>query len=189
MSGGQGWKDAALIDAGQLGALRGIRPLRGDQADAVLRQRRAKVALEALPEPIALAEDALADRIDLLRGAQPVGAASVHTGFELVVQVGDPHHVELVEVGLPDRAELDPLEQRHRGILRELQDAVVEVEPGQLAVEIEGGVLEVDRLRLRAWCHRLDDLGGGVLCFGGLHAGRTPMLPPSRLRGDPARHA
>ena len=76
-------------------------------------------------------------------GDHPVGAAGVDAGLELIVEVRHPHHEELVEVRLPDRAELDPLEQRHRGVLGELEHPVVEVEPGELAVEVERGVLEV----------------------------------------------
>ena len=77
-------------------------------------------------------------------GRDPVGAAGVELALDLVVQPGDPHHVELVEVVLVDRAEPQPLQQRHVGVLGELQDPLVEVEPGELAVEVEGAVLEVD---------------------------------------------
>ena len=51
----------------------------------------------------------------------------------------DAHHEELVEVGAEDRQELQPLEQRHARIDRLVQHARVELEPAQLAVEIEGG--------------------------------------------------
>ena len=40
------------------------------------------------------------------------------------------------------RAEAGPLQQRHRGVLGQFQDPLVEVEPGELAVEIEGGVVD-----------------------------------------------
>jgi hypothetical protein len=56
------------------------------------------------------------------------------------VQPGDPHHEELVEVVLVDRTEVDPLEQRDAGVFRELQNPVVEVEPGELSVEVERGI-------------------------------------------------
>ena len=48
-------------------------------------------------------------------GAQPVGAAGVDPGVELVEEPGDPDHEELVEVGGVDRAEAEPLQQRHLG--------------------------------------------------------------------------
>ena len=53
----------------------------------------------------------------------------------LVEQAGDAHHEELVEVGREDGAELDALEQRLRSSAGELEDALVELEPRQLAVE------------------------------------------------------
>ena len=52
---------------------------------------------------------------------------------------GDAHHEELVEVVGEDRAEPQPLQQRHARDRRELQHALVEVEPAKLAVGVELG--------------------------------------------------
>ena len=82
------------------------------------------------------------DRVDLLAGPEPVGAAGVDSGVELVEQPGHPDHEELVEVGGVDRAEADPLQQRHFGVLGQLQHPLVEVEPGELAVEVEGRIVD-----------------------------------------------
>ena len=82
------------------------------------------------------------DRVDLLAGGEPVGAAGVDPGVELVEQAGDPDHEELVQVGGVDRAEPDPLQQRHLGVLGQLQNPLVEVEPGELAVEIESRIVD-----------------------------------------------
>ena len=73
----------------------------------------------------------------------PSAPARLSARLDQVLEVGDPDHEHLVEVRLPDRRELGPLEQRHRRVLGELQDPVVEVEPGELAVEVERGILEV----------------------------------------------
>src|SRR5579875_452509 len=54
----------------------------------------------------------------------------------------DPNHEELVEVGDEDRQELDPLEQWQGLILGQLQHAIVELQPGQLAVEVQRAVIE-----------------------------------------------
>ena len=43
--------------------------------------------------------------------------------------------------------ELDALEQRMRASLRLGEHALVELQPAQLAVDVERGVLEVDRSR------------------------------------------
>src|SRR4029450_945545 len=48
---------------------------------------------------------------------------------------GDANHEELVEVCREDGAELHALEQRDVLVLGELEDARVEVQPGELAVD------------------------------------------------------
>jgi len=73
--------------------------------------------------------DAVGDPLDRLERAEAVGVARVDPGVDLVVVAGDPDDEELVEVRRVDREELGALEQRHRLVLRELQHAVVEVEP------------------------------------------------------------
>ena len=66
-------------------------------------------------------------------GRRRHGNARVDSPF----QPGDPHHVELVEIGREDRQELGALEQRDTlGVLREIQHAVVECEPAQFTVGI-----------------------------------------------------
>ena len=50
---------------------------------------------------------------------------------------GDAHHEELVEVGAGDRQELDALEQRMRRVLRLGEHALVELEPAQLAIDVQ----------------------------------------------------
>jgi hypothetical protein len=109
----------------------------------VLGQRWQQVAREAVAKPPTELDDALADALDHLARGDAVGAARVEPGLDLVVQVGDAHHVELVEVVLVDRAELDALEQGDRGVLGQAQDALVEVEPGELAVVVQRAVCEV----------------------------------------------
>ena len=76
---------------------------------------------------------------------QAVGAARVDPRLDLVVHAGDADHEELVEVRGEDREELQPLDQRQRLVLGQLEHAVVEVEPGQLAVDVERGVGELGR--------------------------------------------
>ena len=80
--------------------------------------------------------------VDLFARAEAVGAAGVDPGLELVEQPGDPDHEELVEVRGVDRAEADPLEQRHLRVLGQLQHPLVEVEPGELAVEVERWIVD-----------------------------------------------
>src|SRR5690349_20083537 len=82
------------------------------------------------------------DRVDLLARRHAVGAAGVDAGIELVEEAGHPDHEELVQIRGVDRAEAQLLEQRHVRILGELEHPLVEVEPGELAVEIEARVVD-----------------------------------------------
>jgi hypothetical protein len=77
---------------------------------------------------------ALVNPLERLARREPVGAARVDSGVHLVVEPGHAHHEELVEVVRVDREELHPLEQRRALIVRQLQHALVELKPGELAV-------------------------------------------------------
>ena len=138
---------------GELGALDGIELVEGDHADAVLRQRGAQFAFKARRQPLSQLEHALLDSRRRFRGGQSVLSGALHSRVDLIVEPGHPHHVELVEIGRIDRAELDALEQRDLGILRELKHPLVEVEPGELPVDVQSGVLERRRVELRL-CER-----------------------------------
>ena len=98
---------------------------------------------ELLGVPAVLRADAVVDAREDLGGGQAVGAASVDPGIDLVMHAGDADHEELVEVRDEDGQELQPLDQRQRLVLGELQDAVVEVQPGELAVDVEGVVAQI----------------------------------------------
>ena len=57
-------------------------------------------------------------------------------GRDAALEAGDAHHEELVEVGGEDRQEVGALEQRDGRVLGQLEHALVEGEPAQLAVEV-----------------------------------------------------
>ena len=63
---GQRGVDLLLEEAVELGALLTLGGARRDQADAVLGEGGAQLALHAVDEPRAHPDDALADRVDLL---------------------------------------------------------------------------------------------------------------------------
>ena len=48
-----------------------------------------------------------------------------------------------------DGEELHPLEERMRRVERLVEDALVEFQPAQLAVDVERRILEVSRIKLR----------------------------------------
>ena len=113
----------------------------GDHVDVVVGQGGPQLSFEAVAQPLAKAEHALADQGDRLRRDAPVEARMLDAGVDLVAQTCDAHHVELVEVGGVDGAELDPLQERDPGILGELEHPIVEVQPGELTVQIERRVV------------------------------------------------
>ena len=101
-------------------------------------RRPASAGATSLVNTRGLAGDELldpgADRAQLLDLVEAVGRRGAHAGRELLLQAGDAHLEELVEVRAEDREELRPLEQRQRRVLGEREHARVEVEPRQLAV-------------------------------------------------------
>jgi hypothetical protein len=140
---GEGREDLVVEAGPDLLALGLARAVQGEDLDPVLLEGGAKRPLEAPLQPLVEVEGSLPNRRDLLARRQPVRTARVDAGVHLVPEPGDPDHEELVQVGRVDRAELDPLEQRHGGVLGQLQNPLVEVEPGELAVEVEAGLLQV----------------------------------------------
>jgi hypothetical protein len=120
-----------------------------------------------------LSRHLLGHPLDRLHGAEPIGAARVDAGVDLIVMARHAHHEELVEVRAVDRQELDALEQRHAVVLGELQHAVVEVEPRQLAIRVQLGRVERQRLRRLRLFGRL-----GCAFLGGLsHVAPLPLSP------------
>ena len=81
---------------------------------------------------------------DLLLGRAAVDGQAVHAGADLLLEAADPLHEELVEIAADDRQELDALEQRRARVARLVQHAAIELEPGQLAVQVELGRAQID---------------------------------------------
>ena len=80
--------------------------------------------------------DAHPDLSQLFGRRQPVIRDRLDAGAVLGHQTGDAHDVEFVHVGGRDCQEAQPLQKRMMGIGRFLQDPPVELQPGQLAVDI-----------------------------------------------------
>ena len=80
-------------------------------------------------------QNALADASERLLRGESVGGAHGDARLRLAEEAGDAHLEELVEVRGEDPAELHALEQRQRLVRRELENACVELEMRELAVE------------------------------------------------------
>ena len=112
------------------------------QADAFAFERRQQLVVE---QPHLLRQrraQALGDRREVL-GRRPAVLRTAHDlRLDLLLDRGDANHEELVEIRSVDRDELQPLEQRIARVERLLEDAIVELEPRQLAADIERGIVE-----------------------------------------------
>jgi hypothetical protein len=117
------------------------------EADALRRERRDQGLGEDAFLPAHQPLGGQMDRLELLGRAAAVGGIRDHAGFELDLEAGHPNLEELVEIGRADRAELDPLEERLALVLGQGQDAFVECQPRELAVEEAVRSLRADRLR------------------------------------------
>jgi hypothetical protein len=80
-----------------------------------------------------------------LGGGQPVRPGANLSGCELTLEPGDAHHEELVEVRAHDGEELHSLEQRDGRIQRLFENAPIELEPRELAVDQAGGLWRLGR--------------------------------------------
>jgi hypothetical protein len=81
-------------------------------------------------------QDPVPDPLQDLRRGQPVGRGHRVARRDLLLEPGDPHLEELVEVLGEDREESGPLQQRVAVVLRLEQHPAVELEPRQLAVDV-----------------------------------------------------
>src|SRR3954470_11725397 len=132
----QGIQLAAAILFDKSARLR-VEVVEREHADAILGERGTKA-----PVPAAILRfHAIAhfggDPVALDGGGEAVWAGLVVSVFDLLQKRGDAHLPELVEVAGGDGEELDALEERVGGILSFFQNAAVEREPGELAVQVE----------------------------------------------------
>jgi hypothetical protein len=107
---GEDGEDALLecLDQELLVLLVQVGPRR--QPNAGLGRRRRHLVEEHRLHPWQQLVQAVADVQELLRGGPAVGAGGGHTRRHLVLQAGDPHLEELVEVLGEDGQELGPLQ-------------------------------------------------------------------------------
>ena len=84
------------------------------------------------------------DRREVLGRRPAVFRAAHDLRLDLLLDRRDANHEELVEVRSVDRDELQPLEQRIARVERLLEHAIVELEPRQLAADVERRIVERD---------------------------------------------
>ncbi len=103
--------------------------------DLLLVERRLQIAAPELGLVRGELRHPPADLEERLSRRPAVGRADTQTRGSLALEPCNANHEELVEVRREDGAELQALEQGDVLVLSELEDARVEVEPGELPVE------------------------------------------------------
>ena len=140
-------EDPLLEQPVELGPIVPVQLGPGHDPDPRLVERGQNLLRQQVPGAIDELGHALADSRELLARGHPLGGGDEDPRRGLLLQPGHPDLEELVEVLAEDRQELRPLQQGRGGVLRQGQHARVEVEPGQLAVEVAG----VRRREKRGW--------------------------------------
>ena len=166
---GQDREDPVLEDLLAVPLLVAVEVLPADQVDVP----RASAGMSCVAEDpgVPLHQDGGLgpDLVEHLVRHQPGGGANRDAGCDAALEAGHPDHEELVEVAGEDRQETGPLQQREALVLGQLQHALVEPQPGELAVQepvVELAGVEVVVIRLvrrvdveRATTCRLDSRG------------------------------
>ena len=110
----------------------------GDRSDRdpLLLEGRRHVPGEEIGAPLQQVSRPLVDGTELLTGRHAVGRCLWEGGMDLLFQTGDADLEELVDVLAKDRQEAHSLEQGQRLVLRQSEHPFVEVELGELPVEV-----------------------------------------------------
>src|SRR6476619_4138467 len=77
----------------------------------------------------------LLDSVEQLCGTQPVRTNIARLAFNLLFDSGYANLEKLIKIRAENREEFNPLNERLRGVLRFLEDALIEREPAQLPVD------------------------------------------------------
>ena len=127
-------EDLAQEDVVELAAVFFGELVAGEEGDA----RGFEVGLELAPGDELLGHEAagvLVDEDELFGGGQAIDGGGGVARVGEFAEAGDADGVEFVEVGGGDRHEPDAFEQGDAGVRRLFEDAPVEREPGEFAVE------------------------------------------------------
>ena len=143
-----------------------------NQRDARRSQGRHQLVVEDVHLPLDQAFDPGANRAQLLQRGLPVGRGHGDRRQHLLLQARDPDLEEIVEILAEDGQETHPLQQGQLRVLRHRQHSLVEVEPGQLAVEETWHLRTQNRARLIKVCLSTQRHGRKITGWGpGLGSG------------------
>jgi len=128
------WEHALLEDRHQVLVVASIECRPVDELHSVRRQ----LAQQVVEHGLLVDDEAIgggADLGELRLRRQSVVRRLRDAGRDLILQRGNAHLEELVEVRRADGTELEPLEQRHTGLFRQRQHTPVERQPTQFTVQ------------------------------------------------------
>ncbi len=114
-----------------------------EQADALRAQRGQQHVVQAAVLIRNELLRALVDRFELFGNGERIGRHGPGAELLQLLEAGDPDLEELVEVARRDGQELQPLEQRDALVQRLREHPLVELQQGQLTVDVEVRCLEV----------------------------------------------
>src|SRR5581483_10097083 len=154
-----------------------------EQRDLALRERRQQDLVEATILLGHEAGGALVNGRELLLERQAIGRERARAQLEQLLEAGDPDLEELIEIARGDTEEAQPLEQRHRLVEGLREHPAVELEEGQLAVEVEARRLEIGCV------HAASTADYGSLCTRGRAIDYTRLLHPLRIRYKTSRQS
>src|SRR3712207_6453629 len=109
--------------------------------------------------------------LPIFLGGHPVGDGVGQIRDDLLLQPRDPDHEELVQVGLRDGDEPDPLQKGVPFVARLRQDPIVELQPRELPVYVQRGVRQA-RPVARCYVRHIS--------FPSASVSRVPSLRPPR---------
>ena len=106
------------------------------EADTMRFEGRQQLLVQCSTTTFKQFPDARSRRDELVGGGQRVGLILWRTGCHLAPQASETNHVELIEVRTEDGQKLQPFQQRNARIQCFFENARIEFEPTQLAVQI-----------------------------------------------------
>ena len=107
------------------------------------------------------------DRLEGLGRRHPIHTPLHHLALHLLLDPRDTHLEELVEVRAGNGEELHPFQQGNRRIQGLIEDALVELQPAQLAIEEARRRQGRDLVSPFGWRMRFQDVCEGVYAYCG----------------------
>src|SRR6185312_11177470 len=132
----QDWENGFVVIGPQRFTLARIERIPGNDADSGAREFGQQLFLKAIVNLFRDLSNAAAYGRQLLGDGAAINAEVVRSGAQLLLERGNPHHEKLVQIGADDRKKLDPFEQMVARVPGFFENAALEFEQAELAVQI-----------------------------------------------------